>query len=256
MAPTIPQAMVENRHLEVNEKLNRLRQELKNELAKNMISELNVLSPVVLTMSIREFLLLTDITTSLPRENYLKRQRETSTEEDSFDVKRRITRSMARSSNITNTGTVNEVPATPRLHPLLPETPAIIRKAIKLEKAAKEEASVASKESAPFIKKSLRITRSTIRIAKSNCDNTTNNVFKAPAHQKSTQNKKVQHEVEDQNAAVVSVELSDGKVLDINLAESPKSMFKGMGAEAVKEVRAKMQEYAAQLRSFFKKLNF
>lgn len=269
----IPTALIDERQALLEKESARMRKELKRELEAYVKAEFSSLPTSIKNMTMRDFLQLLDFTAIEPPKSAVKRKRDTlvdksDIEEDNRDTKRRVTRSMARSSSIyvgNSSGTASaQVPATPKLHPLLPETPAILRKAIRLEKAAREESNT-DQASALDFKKPVRITRSTIRVIRGDTDPNANDVFKAPVaptSRRSMRPSKVGGKTAAASNAIaedvstVSVELSDGQVLDINLAESPKSMLKGLGTEAVKEVRAKIQTYAAQLRSLFKKLNF
>lgn len=176
------------------------------------------------------------------------------------DNTRRVTRSMTRSSSIAAVADNQSslIPSTPRLHPLLPETPAILRKAIKLAKETDHHTTADDEFRRP-----VRITRSSIRVVRN--ENNNPNVFKQPtvpkkptrqSNVKRRKNEEEEGNVVELDSTVVSLELSNGKVLDVDLSQSPKSMFKGLGSDAVKEVKSKMKTYAAQLRAFFKKLNF
>jgi hypothetical protein len=215
-------------------------------------------------MKLRDFLLLTDIASvvdSTVTASAKKRKVSTVSEADtsggiSMDSTRRVTRSMSRTSSLYIPATQQQqrhsqlaVPSTPQLHPLLPETPAALRKAIKLAKATTDDATERLEE----FKKPVRVARSTIRLAPSEDAH-----FKPPNPIVPPSTKKPAHSKSPPplDSTVVSLEMSDGKLLDVDLSQSPKTMFKGMGKEAVKEVKSKMQTYAQQLRAFFKKLNF
>lgn len=124
------------------------------------------------------------------------------------------------------------VPPTPQFHPGLPETPAMLRK----RRRGRE-----SMTSNIFVDKpSLRVTRTTIR--PSNVQVTSNATSRASRVRQSDV------------GAVVSVELNDGKCVDVDLAASPSKLVANLGVDAIREMKDKMQAYANQIKSFFKRL--
>lgn len=225
----------------LEEQVDKERKQLQLECEKWVSEAIKGLPGNVLSMKLRDFIQLSSVDDSIIVEgSAVKKARldhqdneEILAENHTLTDGRRVTRSMSRNSSL-------YIPSTPQLHPLLPETPAVLRKAIKLAKAASSTAD-------DDYKRPVRITRSTIRASTIAAKQDEGNVFKAP-HKPAA--------VKPADSTVVSLELSDGKVLDVDLSQSPKTMFKGMGKEAVKEVKSKMQTYAQQLRAFFKKLNF
>jgi hypothetical protein len=252
----IPAEIVSTRRAFLDLKIGEMRRKMEKEINADLNDEIGRMPRALLNLSVREFLLLNNVLEHLniseqtPRRSSIskrKRLEDTGEIETNLDPKRRVTRSMARNSSIYIQSTI-PIPSTPQLHPLLPETPAMLRKAIKLagENDTQEE-----------FKRPVRIARSTIRATN---DDQSKNFFKAPMSRKSVRQSHANSAKEvsalEGDSNVVSLELSDGKVLDVDLSKSPKSMLKGLGSEAVKEVKNKMQAYAAQLRSFFKKLNF
>ena len=262
---TIPPELVQSRTAFLEDELRKQRADLLKEYDVLVKKELKSLPKELLSMTVRDLLQLAemaDYTDTVPSSATKKRRIE-SRDSEIIDS-RRVTRSMARNSSLyipstTTTTNASDVPSTPKLHPLLPETPAVLRKAIRLAKASQPDPIDEPSEETPDFKRPVRIARSTIRVVPADDAN----VFKAPIAPKSR--KSVRHSAittttakqeAPHDSTVVSLELSDGKVLDVDLSQSPKTMFKGMGKEAVKEVKSKMQTYAMQLRAFFKKLNF
>lgn len=52
----------------------------------------------------------------------------------------------------------------------------------------------------------------------------------------------------------MSLELDDGKMIDVDITASPSKLVAHLGVDAVREMKTKMQAYANQLKSFFKRL--
>lgn len=143
------------------------------------------------------------------------------------DRGRRVTRSMAnkirqsittedykRQTIVTDN---SQVAQTPKFHPGLPETPAAIRGS----RPRKSQNPGAPPKNS--------------------------NIF-APSTVRASINRK--HSV----GGLMSVELTGGQVLDVDITESPSKLLAGLGQDAVVEMKKKMQEYAAHLKSFFKRL--
>ncbi len=106
------------------------------------------------------------------------------------------------------------VPATPRFHPGLPETPAAVR-------SAAGRASVRGSILATPVGRGRRPAG--------------RDTLPAPAN-------------------LISVQLDSGATVDVDITQSPSKIASGLGADAVRELRAKMSVYASQLRVFFSRL--
>lgn len=151
------------------------------------------------------------------------------------DKTRRVTRSMSAklresitvedSKRMTmRTTDVPIITQTPKFHPGLPETPAAIRAA----------------------------RRRTSKALASNAAPKTSNIFNdpsVPVVRASITRKRTMD-----MGSVMSVELTDGKVLDVDITQSPSKLLQGLGKDAVQEMRSKMQTYATHLKAFFKRL--
>jgi hypothetical protein len=144
--------------------------------------------------------------------------------------------------------------ATPRLHPGLPETPAIIRQAIKEEKSGVAPAQAKANP--------IRIAGSTIRatniIHQDQEPPTPLTQAKRTKMDKNT--KKMPENDENSKAAnplvsnLIHMELSDGKILDVDLTQSPGTIFKGMEKEKTSEVKQWLSQYANSFTNFLKRL--
>lgn len=160
--------------------------------------------------------------------------------------KRRVTRSMAAArasaimmvdqrpesltgvSNVEGVGSKREtaergdllIPPTPRINPLLPETPA----AIKRQGGKRTEQAGAPPET-PSLMSRVRALGSTI----------TANFDAGP---------------------VMNLTMDDGKVLQVNLAEDPSRLSTILTVDALKDVKQRMESYANQVKAFFRKLKF
>lgn len=141
------------------------------------------------------------------------------------------------------------VPATPKFHPGLPETPAQIKRAA---------GGVVPKfeQSRP-----VRIARSTIRTVPTR--SSSSSIIATDSKEEKTavaltgKTKRAPTTANPfQDVGVVSMELSNGRTVDLDITKSPTTAISALdlGVDALKEVKQKMQTYANQLRSFFTKL--
>lgn len=204
---------------ELNEALEQLRREL---------------PAGVLSGTVRDFLQLQGFLQRVPVEGVPK------------DRERRVTRSLAakvRMLSIAGHDTLHDssVTQTPRFHPGLPETPAVIRNA-----RSTNAAHDLHKESSVFNRRTTRVARATIRpSAVQHSTDAPRTAVKRPAPT-STGKENV--------GGILSVELTNGKVLDVDITQSPSQMVGSLGREAIRDMKKTMQAYAAQLKSFFKRL--
>jgi hypothetical protein len=139
---------------------------------------------------------------------------------------RRVTRSMsARASSITSTNNVIDksmlIPSTPKISPFLPETPA----------AAKKIKETQSKENKTKFETRKQVASNEPRILGSTITSTL--AIPEP---------------------ILTVQLDNGKVLNVNLASDPNNLRMSLGVEALKEVKQRMESYASQVANFFKRL--
>jgi hypothetical protein len=163
------------------------------------------------------------------------------------DSGRRMTRSMAarlRSESLAGgrDSMIGEVPATPRLFPGLPETPAAIRKQLRQQQQQQHQqgdANPASTQPRP-----IRIAGSTIRATN----------MAPPQTPKSQSYQNVGKAVNPAVQNLIHMELSDGKTLDLDLTKSPGSLFTGIGIEKAGEVKEWLSQYASAFTSFIKRL--
>lgn len=173
------------------------RLELQKDLLSKTKEALDTLDPVLKTQLLKNVL-----------KNFLTQQRQ--------PKYRRVTRSISRTSQITNNNNKNNdkahlIPSTPKISPYLPETPAAIKKQKVLTTTTKK------KDAAT------RILGSTI----------TSSIDPDP---------------------VLTVQLDNGKVVNVDLAADPNNLRMSLGAEALKEVKQRMETYASQVANFFRKL--
>lgn len=171
----------------------------------------------------------------------------------SEDSGRRLTRSMAaklRQQTLVIAEPTEEQRkqwmATPKLYPGLPETPAIIRQAIREEKAA-------------TMANPIRIAGSTIRATNIQAEPPTP-VTQAKRVKTSKTVRKISENDENCKAAnplvsnLIHMELSDGKILDVDLTQSPGTIFKGMEKDKTSEVKQWLSQYANSFTNFLKRL--
>lgn len=126
------------------------------------------------------------------------------------------------------------IPATPTFHPDLPETPAALRRAAKLRTETGQS--------------SIRVTRSTIR----------SQAAAESANLKVPVAKPVITALEQASTAgVISFELPNGQCVDLDINADPQNALDQIRSQgvSVSEVRAKVNAYVAQVRSFFKSLS-
>lgn len=183
------------------------------------------------------------------------------------DKERRVTRSMAaRQSSVAAESTLAEdkrqtlladpkmtaavVPATPKFHPGLPETPAHIRRRGGRPRKSSSVANAAVSNIFGGAGASQRPStggggpRATIRASIARTSGAVGGGKRTAAEATGLSG----------GMGLMSLELDDGKLLDVDLAASPSKLMANLGADAVREMKAKMQAYATQLRSFFKRL--
>ncbi len=217
---------VERFKKDLNDDIAGLRAEVLNTLQSDVKTALDNLPPSLRDMTLRDFLSLIEVAPqieSTPRKRKILGLDATDVARISTinNTDRRMTRSMTakmrqesfiipRDSNIIP-------PATPRLFPGLPETPAAIRQRIQRNEVAKP----------------VRIAGSTIRAT---------NIVAAEK----------ENEVNVMN--LIHMELSDGKVVDVDLTKSPGSVFTGIGKEKATEVKEWLSQYANAFTSFLKRL--
>jgi hypothetical protein len=131
----------------------------------------------------------------------------------------RVTRSMSTRASNMIASKVPQVPSTPKISPFLPETPAAVKRIKETQQTATK-----NKTGTVMPSKEPRVLGSTI---------TSNLTAPDP---------------------VLTVQLDNGKILNVNLATDPNNLRMSLGAEALKEVKQRMESYASQVANFFKRL--
>lgn len=144
------------------------------------------------------------------------------------------------------------VPETPKFHPGLPETPAHIRRRGGRPRKSSTVAAAAVSNIFGASEASRRPsagggTRATIRASMAR----TSGVLSGGGRKRTAAAAATEL---PGGMGLMSLELDDGKTLDVDLTASPSKLMANLGADAVREMKAKMQAYATQLRSFFKRL--
>lgn len=145
-----------------------------------------------------------------------------------------------------------------KFHPGLPETPAFIRKGrgqqVVVTPPAPDDKdqrelktlNIFSKENQPSNRKATIRASITSRVSKVDMvDDGDDRKRKAPPT------------IVDSKPPLdgtMSVELKDGNILEVDLMESPSKLLSGMDSNSLRDIKDKMQAYASQLRSFFKRL--
>lgn len=241
-------------HLEKEAAL--IRAQLQADLERDLEQAMNTLPDGLRGMTFRQFLSLLSLIEDAPIAPPSKRKKTIlglpAEEVQRFtmgynleDSGRRVTRSMAarlRSESLAGgrESIVGPVPATPRLFPGLPETPAAIRKQLR------EQKDINSTQTTQPISNELR----PIRIAGSTIRAT--NIAQPPETPKHQPypTKAVNPAVQN----LIHMELSDGKTLDLDLTKSPGSLFTGIGIEKAGEVKEWLSQYASAFTSFIKRL--
>lgn len=170
--------------------------------------------------------------------------------------------------------------ATPKFHPGLPETPALIRKRGRSSKApsgvlahppsnstGRKTTRPRASQSGIFLDPSMHPALHASGRPHGSLKKESSNIFAASSRPSMGTRATVRSSIlridpdtvpgdsrRSLTAGMMSVELQDGKLLDVDITESPSKAVANLGAEAVREMKAKMQAYAAQLKSFFKRL--
>jgi hypothetical protein len=210
------------------------REQLRGDLMQIAREAVDALDPAIRKMLLRDFLLLAMTSANT---NAGHTDKEINKPAVKTPGKRRVTRSMARNSAIISSELSMRqlasslqssrkrrsrgsfaVPATPKINPLLPETPA----AIKNKKSNDAE----DNDSKGARSRMVRQLGSTISA----------NVL--------------------DNQATMSLTMDDGKVVQVNLAEDPTRLSSILSVDALRDVKQRMESYAGQVRAFFRKLKF
>lgn len=237
----IPEGIVAGRRAELQGSIDQIRKELENILNNELNKFMESLPEELRALTLGQFLALVQIVNEEPSDANRRKRKRTILGLDSEEVQRltladsgrRVTRSMAarqrqdslggtalRTSNI-----FADVPATPKLFAGLPETPAAIRQQLKKNPGARP----------------VRIAGSTIR---------TTNITSTACVDSGKENKAPNPAVQN----LIHMELSDGKIVDLDLTKSPGSVLSGVGAEKTHEVKEWLSQYASAFTSFLKRL--
>lgn len=246
----------------LRDQLKREREALQDDMAKTVKQLLGEIPAYIMKMTLAQFLTLTDIfTESEGREERTRTPRMSrsvkslsrrsmaiaSTSTNVVDKVRRVTRSMTRDS-LQSTSIPQGAPSmTPKFHPGLPETPAMLRELVGGRKrlAAKANGDNPPRTSNIFAEpeggggKIRRVTRATIRGA-SLAGNT----------QRQTE---ITGGPGGGIGGVVSVELEDGKMLDLDIGADPTTVLANMGPNMVRDLGRLFRAYAAKMTAFYKK---
>jgi hypothetical protein len=216
----------------VSERASRERALLVAELEEALQNLRNSIPTSYLSLKLRDFLELES----------LENVKENVATGNGMEWERRMTRSQTAKLSLLQNETDSKrqtmiteynsiVTATPKFHPGLPETPAAIRNRQRKAGTIK----VSEPKSSNIFADGKHVTRATIRSSI------------MPEETSSKRKTVVQ-------SGLLSVELADGKVLDVDITASPSKLVAEMGKDAVNDMKSKMQAYATQLRSFFKRL--
>ena len=220
----------------VSERASRERALLITELEEALQNLRNSIPTSYLSLKLRDFLELESL------EEVPEFGKENVVTGNGMEWERRMTRSQTAKLSLLQsetelkrqtmiTGYNSIVTATPKFHPGLPETPAAIRNRQRKVTTTK----ISEPKSSNIFADGGHVTRATIRTSI------------MPERMTSKRKTVVQ-------SGLMSVELDDGKVLDVDITASPSKLVAEMGADAVNDMKSKMQAYATQLRSFFKRL--
>lgn len=255
MMEVLPSQEIEDRKYFLEQEADAIRSQLVGELESSLKRALDEMPAEIRGLSLQQFLALvstaTTKTSSGPANEPSAKRKKTILGLDSEDVLRfsqiqdpgrRLTRSMAakmrqesfggteyRESNIFRVPS-NTVPQTPKLFAGLPETPAAVRKQLKQLKGADP----------------IRIAGSTIRATNIQSHPTRPTMSHRTADENRAPNPAVQN--------LIQMELSDGKIVDLDLTKSPGSVFTGIGREKAGEVKEWLSQYANAFSSFLKRL--
>lgn len=204
-----------------DEALRQVQEEYFDALDSALSTLKGTLPPSVLSLSLRQFLL------AYPTGSAISAEQPAQTTEPESSARKRPKRSTMVS------GHARSIPATPKFHPDLPETPAALRKAAKLRSETGQS--------------SIRVTRSTIR----------NQAASESASRNAPVAKPAGLEQANSTAGVISFELPNGQCVDLDMNADPQSALHQIRSQgvSVSDVRAKVNAYVAQVRSFFKSLS-
>jgi len=240
-------AGLEERREAMQAQIDLIRTDLQDELNSCLREALAELPESIKCLSLGQFLILLNVTQevnlpSVPMTG-TKRKR-TICGLDEGDLKRmtigfgddgrRVTRSMAakmRQSGIFRESLVGDVPATPKLCPGLPETPLAIRQQLRA--------------APPATNRPNRIAGSTIRAT---------NIVPKPVPAIDECDQKENKAPNPSVTNLIHMELSDGKIVDLDLTKSPGSVLSAVGKEKAVEVKEWLSQYANAFTSFLKRL--
>lgn len=253
--------LVRQREDRLKDQLRREREAFENDMAVTVRQLLSEIPACIMKMTLAQFLALTDIfTESEARAGRTRSRMPKSTKSSSIqstiiaqtpvatmDRVRRVTRSMTRDSlHCTGTSSQTVPIMTPKFHPGLPETPAMLRD---LVGGRKRPVASANDDNLPrtsniFVEpgergKIRRVTRATIRGA---------SLARNTRRQTGTTNGPP-----GGIGGVVSVELDDGKMLDLDIGADPTTVLANMGPNMVRDLGRLFRAYAAKMSAFYKK---
>jgi len=251
----IPQTEIDIRKLCLLEQSNILKAQLQADLEVEMEKAMQSLPVSLQSLTLRQFLqlLALDDPKCVVTEPSAKRKKtimglsseevQRMTLDFASDPSRRLTRSMTaqlRKESLAGRESIGMFPpSTPRLFPGLPETPAAVRAQLRQQVHPQQKAQL------------VRIAGSTIRATNIMASQT-------PLAKPFSRNKpKSGQENKAPNPSVqnlIHMELSDGKMLDLDLTKSPGSIFMDVGAEKKGEVKEWLSQYASAFTNFIKRL--
>jgi len=214
------------------------RQALERSLRKVANELRNELPASVLRMSLMEFASLSQFPNKLGLTDNDKER------DEPVGKIRRLTR---RNESLV----VAQMAASPKFHPGLPETPANIREAVRKKilspKDKKESITKISRTSDVFVDKTpnlnkiRRVTRATLRSSV------------IPRNPASTAKKCKTTSSKPNVGGILSLELDDGKVVDVDITGSPTHVIANMGPRMVGDLGKLFKAYAAKMTAFYKK---
>lgn len=238
------------RRLQLQTRIGALRHDLAASLQLALEAALQELPAGLQQLSLGDFLALMDLAAAPAPPTARKRRIHGLDAEDvqrltlfaaDTDPTRRVTRSMAARLRKETLGAPRDsgiVPPTPRLFHGLPETPAAIRQHIRENR----------QEGA----RPIRIAGSTIRATNIRATNIrATNIRVASIGPAGNENRP---QPGPAVTNLIHMELSDGKVVDLDLTKSPGSVFGSIGSEKTGEVKEWLSQYASAFTSFLKRL--
>ncbi len=180
-------------------------------------------------------------------------------------TERRVRRSIAHGAAAspapparTSQGALPSLPGTPKFHPGLPETPMALRASRRRKNTLAPPSTPGAASTARSLSSLLadplaggRLSHSTIR---STILSSSTAARAGKENGGAVPPATPQPHPKGGGANFVSLEVDDGSILDIDLRESPSKLAARLGQDSIREMKAKMQAYADQLRDFFKKL--